>query len=170
MADEHSDETKIAQKIHEKARYLRGRFLNTVAVVERDIGVILTEYFCTIGDDKRELFFEKVVERIPLRSKEDILKEIMKKEFPYWWDENRGILSNFEEIRQFRNKLAHSIIDVSEEALARPINEGVGFVQWKKGQPITDNEFEDLEIKANRINSALMGIRELLRLNLIPVA
>ena len=165
MADEHADLIKTAKKIHEKARYLRGRFLNTLAVVERDIGLILTEYFCTNDENKQELFFEKVVERLSLQRKKEIIIEIMKHEFPFWWDENKKLLSNFDEIQQFRNKLAHSIVDVSEEALLRPIDQGVGFVQWKQGQPVTDKEFEDMEVKANMIGSALAGIKQLLRLN-----
>lgn len=151
-----------AKKLHEKARYLRGRFLNDVAVIERDIGVILTEYFCTTDDNKRELFFGEVAERLSLQRKKEILIDIVKIDYPQYWEKNKEILVGLQEIQEFRNKLAHSVVDVSDEALARPIEEGVGFVQWREGEPITDREFEDLEVKANMVGDILGDIKQLL--------
>ena len=57
MNQTHEEKVAAASKLHEKARYLRGRFLNHVAVIEKEIAVILTEYFCTEDETKRELFF-----------------------------------------------------------------------------------------------------------------
>ena len=48
MDEKYNKKASAAQKIHEKARQLRGRFLNSVAVIERDIAVILIEYFSSI--------------------------------------------------------------------------------------------------------------------------
>ncbi len=159
-----------AKKLHEKARYLRGRFLNYVAVIERDIAVILTEYFCTEDENKRELFFEKVARKLPLHSKKEILIDIVKNDYPRYWEENKEILTDLQNIQEFRNKLAHSIIDLSDDALLRPIEEGVGFVQWKKGRPITDKEFEDLEVRANMVSSTLSDIKQLLPFREKPIA
>ena len=44
---EEQEKIRAAKLIHEKARYYRGRFLNSVACIEHDIAHILTEYFCT---------------------------------------------------------------------------------------------------------------------------
>ena len=117
------DEAKIAaaKKLHEKARYLRGRFMNYVAVIERDIAVILTEYFCTEDENKRELFFEKVARKLTLHSKKEILLDIIKNDYPRYWEENKEILTDLQNIQEFRHKLAHSIIDVSHDALLRPM-------------------------------------------------
>jgi hypothetical protein len=73
MDEEYSKKVSAAQKLHEKARYLRGRFLNSVAVIERNIAVILTEYFCTTDENKRELFFLKVAEKMSLQKKNKFL-------------------------------------------------------------------------------------------------
>ena len=166
------EEKKIAaaKELHEKARYLRGRFLNYVAVIERDIAVILTEYFCTEDEAKRELFFGKVAEKLSLQNKKEILIDIVKNDYPNFWEENKEVLTNLQIIQEFRNKLAHSVLDVSDEALMRPIEEGVGFVQWKKGRPITDKEFEDLEVKANMVSSILVDIKQLLPFKEKPIA
>lgn len=159
-----------AEKVHEKARYLRGRFLNSVAVIERDIAAILTEYFCTIDEAKRELFFTKVAENLSLQKKKEILIEIVKMDYPRYWQENKEFLSGLQQIQEFRNKLAHSVLDVSDEALARSLDEGVGFIQWKKAAPVTDEEFQDWEVKANMLHSTLSDIKRLLPFKEKPVA
>ncbi len=170
MDEEFSNKVAAAKKLHEKARYLRGRFLNTVAVIERDIAVILTEYFCTEDENKRELFFGKVAEKLSLQKKKEILIDIVKNDYPRYWEENKEILTDLQNIQEFRNKLAHSIIDVSDDALLRPIEEGVGFVQWREGKPITDREFEDLEVRANMVSSTLLDIKRLLPFKERPIA
>lgn len=162
MDEEYERKVAAAQRLHEKARYLRGRFLNSVAVIERDIAVILTEYFCPEDEEKRTLFFTRVAGNISLQRKKEILIEIVKNDYPRYWEENKKFLQDLNNIQEFRNKLAHSILDVSDEALARRIDEGVGFVQWKKGEPITDAEFQDWEVRANVLSSTLFDIKRLL--------
>ncbi len=162
MDEEYRNKVAAAKKLHEKARYLRGRFLNSVAVIERDIAVILTEYFCTEDENKQELFFGKVAEKLSLQKKKLILIDIVKNDYPSYWEENKEALTYLQNIQEVRNILAHSVVDVSDDALSRPIEEGVGFVQWRKGKPITDREFEDLEVRANTVLSTLSEIKQLL--------
>ncbi|HAD30542.1 MAG TPA: hypothetical protein DCE77_03090 [Methylophaga sp.] len=162
MDDAYENKRKSVKRLHEKARHLRGSFLNSVAVIEREIAVILTEYFCTNDEDKRELFYTKVAEKISLQKKKEILIEIVKTDYPIYWEQNREFLNNIQQIQEFRNKLAHSVLDVSDEALMRPLDEGVGFVQWNKGAPITDNEFQVWDVKANMLLSTLLEIKRLL--------
>jgi hypothetical protein len=162
MDEKYLKSVTAAEKLHKKARYIRGRFLNFVAVIEHDIDVILTRYFCTEDEYKRALFFSKVTEKISLNKKKEILIDIVKNDYPQYWDENKQFLTDLQKIQEFRNKLAHSIIDISEEALARPIEEGVGFVQWGKDKPITDREFEEWELRAKMVLSTLLSIKRLL--------
>ena len=150
------------QKLHALAREFRGRFLNSVAVIEHDIAKLLTEYFCTSDAFKQEIFFERIACRLSLEEKRNILIEIVKNDYPRYWKENGDFLKDLQEIQTFRNKLAHSILDVSDESLARPLDKGVGFIQWKKGTPITEIEFDDWCVRANEILSTLSEIRRLL--------
>lgn len=159
-----------AKKVHERARYFRGRFLNSVAVIEHDIAAILTAYFCTEDETKRELFFSEIAGGMSLNAKRELLVKIVKRDYPRYWDKNAQFLKDLEKIQTLRNKLAHSVVDVSEAALSRPIEEGVGFVQWKDGQPITEREFEDWEVKATMALSTLSGIKRLLPFKERPVA
>jgi len=162
--DPESERIKAAQKIHERARYLRGRFLNSVACIERDIATILTDYFCTSDQEKRELFFNAIVTAhfFSLKAKKEVLMRIVKKDYPRYWDENNEVLKNLDDIMTFRNKLAHSVVDVSEAALARPIEDGIGFIDWEAGEPITDKQFQEWEVKANMVSSCLIDIKKLL--------
>ncbi len=169
MDEGYTKKVAAAQRLHEKARYLRGRFLNSVAVIERDIAVILTQYFCTEDEEKQTLFFSRVAENLSLQKKKEILIEIVKNDYPRYWEEHKQFLHDLKNIQEFRNKLAHSILDVSDEALARPIEEGVGFVQWKKGEPITDDEFQDWEVRANMLSSTLSDIKRLLPFKETPI-
>lgn len=170
MDEEYKKKVQAAQRLHEKARYLRGRFLNSVAVIEHDIAAILTEYFCTIDEEKRELFFNKVAGKLSLQKKKEILIEIVKADYPRYWEENKEFLNSLQQIQEVRNKLAHSVLDVSDEALDRPIEEGVGFIQWRKGAPVTDEEFEEWEVKANMLSSTLSDIKRLLPYKEKPIA
>lgn len=162
MDEKYRKSVVAAEKLHEKARYLRGRFLNSVAVIEHDVALILTECFCTEDEKKRALFFSKVAENISLNKKKEILIDIVKNDYPRYWEENKQFLTDLQNIQEFRNKLAHSVIDVSEEALARPIEEGIGFIQWGKGKPITDREFEEWEVRVNMVITTLLEIKRLL--------
>ncbi len=155
---------RAAKKIHEKARYMRGRFLNSVAVIEHKISLILTEYFCSHDEGKRKIFFNKIMNAhfFSLNAKRDILIEIVKKDYPLYWKENQAELKDLKTIIEFRNKLAHSIVDVSAAALARPIEEGIGFIEWNKGQVINDDEFQNWDVRTNMVSSCLEDIKHLL--------
>ena len=150
-------------KVHERARYIRGRFLNSVACIERKIALILTNYFCTSDEIKREIFFEEVVtaQFFSLNSRKEVLVKIVKKDYPWYWDKNKEVLKNLDEIMSFRNKLAHSVVDVSDQALKRPLKQGIGFIEWRDGEPITDAEFQDWDVKANMVLSLLNDIERL---------
>ena len=162
MDEKRIEKYKSARRIHEKARVLRGSFLNSVAAIERDIAIILTEYFCTTDECKRALFFRRVAEKLSLQKKKEILIHIVTDDYPRYWEEHKQFLKDLQNIQEFRNKLAHSVVDVSEKALARPIEEGIGFVQWADGEPVTDREFEDWEVRANMVYSTLLEIKRLL--------
>ena len=87
---------------------------------------------------------------------------IVKEDYPSYWEEHASFLQDIQQLQAFRNRLAHSILDVSDDALARPIEAGVGFIQWKAGAPVTESEFEDWCVRANMALGTLKEIRMLL--------
>ena len=159
---EEEEKERAAKVIHEKARYYRGRFLNFVACIEHDIAHILTEYFCTIDPGKRKIFYENIATFFNLNKKKNILIKIVQADYPHYWEEHWEVLSAFQKILEFRNQLAHSRVDVSDEALARDIKDGIGFTDWKGGEAITDSEFSKWEMRAKKISSCLVEIKRLL--------
>jgi len=153
---------QTAEQLHERARQFRGRFLNHMAVIERDIAVLLTRYFCTDDSSKQATFFDSIASAMSLNSKRSVLIEIVKKDYPRYWEEHSQFLLDLQRLQEFRNKLAHSVVDVSDAALARPLELGVGFVQWKAGAPITEQEFDDWVVRANMVLGTLDEIKMLL--------
>ena len=91
-----------------------------------------------------------------------LLFEIIKKDYPNYWSENKKHLEPLTEIIEFRNQLAHSMLDVSEDALKRPISEGVGFIDWNNGSPVTDLYFNDFTVKTAMVIGCLSDISRLL--------
>lgn len=156
------EEHIAASKIHERARQFRGVFLNHIAVIERDIALLLTEHFCREDPTKQQMFFDEIACKFTLERKRTLLIEIVKSDYPSYWRENGQPLKDLQLLQSFRNKLAHSVVDVSPEALRRPIEQGVGFVQWKTGAPITEQEMEDWRVRANTVSSTLASIKALL--------
>jgi hypothetical protein len=148
-----------AERLHAKAREYRGRFLNLIAVIERNLALLLTEYFCTSDSAKQEFFFDRIACKMSLEEKRTLLMEIGKRDYPTLWQEHTELLKDLQELQTFRNKLAHSVLDVSPAALARPLDHGVGFVQWKKGTPITEEEMDKWCVRANMVNSTLATIK-----------
>jgi hypothetical protein len=153
---------RAASLIHEKARQFRGRFLNSMAVIDYELSAILTEYFCRDDDEKRELFSTDIVGRMNFGAKRTLVTEITKKDYPLFWDENQSLIKDLEQYQSLRNKLAHSIVDVSAAALARPLEAGIGFVQWKDSQPITEQEFDDWDARAATSLGILRDIKRML--------
>ena len=149
------------QKIHEKANSMRGRFLNHVAVIDITITALLAVYFCPVDERKRHLLRYRVLSN-SIQKKKSVLLEIIKIDYPNYWIENKAHLEALTEIIEFRNCLAHSALDLSEIALVRPLNDGIGFLNWKNGSPVVDAEFNEFLVKANMFSGCLADIERLL--------
>lgn len=153
---------RAAERLHARAREFRGRFLNSIAVIEHDAARLLTDYFCRDDAEKQHLFFERIACRMSLEEKRNLLMAIVKADYPSYWKEHAEFLQDIQQLQVFRNKLAHSIIDVSDEALSRPLESGVGFVQWKGGAPVTERELDDWCVRANMALGTLKELKMLL--------
>lgn len=169
---DYHDKRQAASRIHARAREMRGGFLNHIACIERDMAQIITDYFCTPCKEKRAIFFDHIVTKgfFGLRKKRDVLYRIIKNDYPRYWKENNEYLKRFDEIADFRNKLAHSVLDVSVEVLARPIEKGISFVDRDGAEPITELEFEDMQVKADMLSTCLAEIKRLLPYKEQPLA
>jgi Mg2+ and Co2+ transporter CorA len=152
---DYEDRVLACKKIHEKANSFRGLFLNRVAVIEEKISTMLTNMLPL--EDKRRPFAKR-----PLEKKRQILFKKIQDDYSWYWNENKRHLEPLEEIIKFRNKLAHSVLDVTEQTLERPIADGVGFAGWERGKPVTDAYFNETIVKTTMIISCLSDIGKFL--------
>ncbi len=160
-SEEYDRKVAQAQCLHEAARQLRGRLLNSMSVIDISIARLLATYFCQ-HEQKRDLAFADVFVR--LNSKTKLLETVVKKEIPsaflceHWPD----LFSDLKALRDFRNTLAHATIDVTDEALAKGPDVEVGFIHFKNGERkverITPQVANDFEVKANMVHTSLIEL------------
>lgn len=160
----HDEKYVASRAIHARAREMRGSFLNQVACIEQKMATLFLDYFCRDCPDKRKLFFDGILTAsfFGLRAKKTILVRILKQDYPRYWEREKQNFKAFDDVTDFRNRLAHCILDVSEDALARPVADGVAFLDRDDCTPITDRDFNDYEVKANMLHSCLLDIERLL--------
>jgi hypothetical protein len=140
---------RLARILHETARQMGGRILNSVAVIDVQLAEIISHYFYD-RENRRALFMSEIATShfFSLRSKEAILKKIVGSECSFFLENDPGLFKEFENIRNLRNDLAHATIDVSREALLRG-STSAGFVSFRDGVPrvrtVTQAEADDYD-------------------------
>ena len=154
---------KAAKKIHALAREYRGSLLNSAACIEAELSDLIGEYFCP-DPDRRARLDAHVIQTgmFTLDRKLQILKTIVREDYPRRWAEDAEIWQRFARVTKLRNGLAHSRVDTSAEALARPLTEGIGFEKYENGKPITAGRFNEFEVDACMILSYLREMHVLI--------
>ena len=161
---------KANRKLHESVREIRGRILNSVAVIDVKISEILTAYFCN-DNKKKGLLMSEVFsnQAYGLRTKIRLLETIVKRDFDFYIKDNACLFKDLESLREFRNDVAHATIDVSEKAHKNADKE-VGFVFYKNGERKTKivsfKKADDYRVKANMVSGRLTEIGRLLGINI----
>jgi hypothetical protein len=162
---------RVAEKYHEFARELRGRYLNSAAVLDTQLAEILTEYFCK-DDYRRDLFFSEIAtgQQLGFRVKIELLTKILKIDCKGYLNIHPELLKTLNRIKDYRNKLAHATIDVSDEALSKDKISGVGLVTYRKGKKVIDfitfEEAEERQVEINMMFSNITDIKRLLSLGI----
>jgi len=162
---------RVAEKYHEFARELRGRYLNCAAVLDTQLAEILTEYFCK-DDYRRDLFFSEIAtgQQFSFRVKIELLTKILKNDCKEYINIHPELLKTLSRIKDYRNKLAHATIDVSDEALSKDKISGVGLVIYRNGKReidfITFEEAEKRQVEINMMFSNITDIKKLLPLGI----
>lgn len=134
---------KFAQII-QKARKLRGDFLDEVVFIEFILDLIILKYFCESAE-KIEKFQATLLnsDYFPFQSK---IKTFNNLSFgDKLSDVKKNLGSMLEEVRKIRNELAHRMIDSSDEAVK---NCQLRFVYYKGGKRKIQ-EFEEDFLQKN---------------------
>jgi hypothetical protein len=166
MAFDENERIRQAQRLHEAVRQLRGRLLNSVAVIDISISRLLASYFCQ-DENKRHLAFSDVFTAYSMRlhSKAELLEKIVRNEFPWYLDREPDVFRSLRELREFRNTLAHATVDVSDEALAKGAEREIGFVYYRDGErrvrQVTPEMANDFNVKASMVHTSLIELGRL---------
>jgi hypothetical protein len=164
--EDYERKVSTAQKYHEMARQIRGRYLNSVAVLDTELAEIITEYFCKEGP-RRDLFFSEIAtsQQLSIRVKKEIFFKIFKTHLKDYVKDYPLLNKRFDSVINYRNSLAHATIDVSEEALIKDKVTGVGFVGYKNGKrEVQFISREDADFRQAEINTLLGDIRDIRKL------
>ncbi|MBQ0798886.1 MAG: hypothetical protein KBT63_06340 [Porticoccaceae bacterium] len=157
------DERFIAnQKLHATVREIRGRILNSLAVIDVNISKILSVYFSP-EEHKRDLLMSEVFtsQSYGLRTKVQLLKKIISNDLDFYLEDKEWFFSDLEKLRKFRNDLAHATLDVSEKAHKKAETQ-VGFIFYKNGKRhtkvVTFERADEYRVKANMVSDCLNDI------------
>jgi hypothetical protein len=120
-------------ELHQLACRLRGEFLTGTAWIEVLLTDIVSHYFCA-QKRRRMFFFTEVAAGLSFRSKTSLLHKILKYEFPELLTKHPRLRERLDSFREFRNLLAHSHLDTSEQSLAKRKPDEVLFVKYKAGK------------------------------------
>jgi hypothetical protein len=165
----HADKMREATRIHTAASEIRGRILNAAAVVDLLISKLLAGYFSQY-ESKYSLLLSDVftAHYMGLRTKSNLLKKIVKMEFQDYLKHYPNAFEDLDELMNFRNKLAHATIDVTESALNNGPDIKVGFVFFQDGErrvtKISPQMATHHEVKAKMLYEDLSALESILQL------
>jgi len=92
----------------------RGKVIDITVFMEMVIAQILSKYF-TANERKESLLNSFVFDRMQLSVKFNLIKKIVKVSHPKLWKKYQRDLKEIESLIEFRNNLAHSMLDSSED-------------------------------------------------------
>jgi hypothetical protein len=159
----------FAQLLHEHARQVRGRYLNSAAVLELEIARLITAYFCD-NSARRDFFFSEVAtgQSLMFAAKIRLLTKILKRDFHPYLDGHPLLLGQLDSARKYRNDLAHATLDVSDAALGKTDVDRIGLVFFRDGEKqvrfVTLAESEERQLEINTLISYARELQMLLQL------
>jgi len=152
-----------SKRLHALAVELRGNFLGGTTWVEPLLSDIIAGYFCG-SSPRRSLFFSEVAHRMPFERKSRLICLFLKHEFPNLHANYPNLERQLDELRGFRNVLAHAHIDTSEAALSIEVRDEVTFVTYKDGERrllrVTCDDAATRADEANQLRDYLQTIQQ----------
>lgn len=162
-----SDKGKQLKKITKLENEIRGSYLNQSIHIEGLIGDIISRYFC-IEEKRRKLLFSIVIteSNLSFHKKVEILKKIIELQYPDMKVAYPTLIDTLEQkIIPFRNRLAHSMLDNSEDFLAKNYPDRIRLTFYKQGlaksQDITTSDIEKRLGIGFEVVTQLMEIQQL---------
>lgn len=112
---------------------IRGRFLDQVIVIERLIDDIISRHFCP-EDYRFHLLFSLVATELTFHSRIKTLKTVLECCYPELLGKHPNLIKDIKKIKEFRNKIAHSMLDSSEDFLEKEYDDRIRLEFYRKGE------------------------------------
>jgi len=150
-------------QVEEKSIDVRGRFLAQAIRIESVIEDIISCHFCP-DEDKSRLFRSLIMNNtdFTFSSKIKILEKLLKKYYADLFDRYPKIINDANKIRRFRNKIAHTDLDLSQKVWAERRSDRIRLVYYEDGerkeQIVTDAEIEKRLENCYQLFQALFSI------------
>lgn len=165
IIDPGSEVGKKLEALYQKDNSLRGAYLVQAIVIEGIIGDIIALSLCP-NEDSRSLFTSLILNyrEFTFDGKLKILKRLMESKYPTIFDKHKDIFEKIDKVRQFRNKLAHCMLDTSDEFLAKNYTDRIRLEYYdskghKRIMEITDTVIREKLSSCSRLVIELDGIR-----------
>lgn len=113
---------------------IRGKFLDQAISIEMLIDDIVSRHFCP-EKDRRNLLFSLVTPELTFSTRIKILETVLERCYPNLLRKYPNLIKEVGRIRDFRNKIAHSMLDTSDEFLRKEYADRIRLVFYKKGEP-----------------------------------
>ena len=112
---------------------IRGPFLEQAIFIERIIDGIVSNHFC-LDETRRNFFFSLIMPEIVFFKKINIIKQLLKLHYPDLDIKYPKLNKELENIINFRNEIAHAMLDTSDEFMSKKYLDRIQFKSFKKGQ------------------------------------
>jgi hypothetical protein len=127
----------------------RGTYLAHVVPIEQIVKDIISQHFCM--EEKRRLQLVLLVlngRDFTFSSAIEILEKILKTSYPEVLKKYHTVHRELDKIRRFRNVMAHSELDISEEFLSKDLKDTIQLIYHddegnSRYREITRREFDD---------------------------
>lgn len=144
------------EKILTQAAIVRGNFINHVSLIEKQIEIFISRYFCKDLERSAEMIEILIGDRfVSFESKRAAFENILKRHYSDTYKESKEYFEHLTIIQTQRNKLAHLIPYLGKEANERFKKDGaIGFVKFvfDKTKPVWFDK-EELDILNKTVNS-----------------
>jgi hypothetical protein len=165
VIDPSSEEGKKLGALYQKDNVLRGAYLVQTIGIEGIIGDIIALSLCP-NEDSRSLFTSLILNyrEFTFEGKYQILKRLMELKYPTIVNKHKDIFRQINTVKEFRNKLAHWMLDTSDQFLAKNYTDRIQLEHYdSKGHrgtiEITDTDIREKLKNCSGLLIKLMEIR-----------
>lgn len=165
LVDKNSELAKRIDAQYSLSAEIRAPFLEQAIAIDRLVADIISQHFCP-NEEKRNLFFSLITNgtTITFSASINMLKTLLKVCYPDLDDKHSELIRELEKIRDFRNRIAHSMLDTSDEYLEKGYTDRIRLVFHRDGeqkhQIITKDEIRKRLAACTKVVYALIDIQK----------